>query len=240
MSTIFLIIIAITPGIAVATFIYFKDDREPEPVNLLLLSFLYGTLAFSIAYVLTTQFNRIITLDEKNLKEQAVQAFLLVAFIEEASKFIFVRGFLYRNKNFNEPLDGIVYSVMVGMGFATAENVIYVLSGGGSGGTGLLRMFTAIPSHAMFAVLMGYYLGKAKFTRRKETGYAVIALVVATAFHGVYDYFLFVSFVPGIGVLAFVSLLIAFFLSRKAIHLHQLASPFTSGPSPKNKADSNV
>ncbi len=239
MSIIFLLIIAITPGIAIAIFIYFKDDREPEPINLLLLSFFYGVLGFLIAYGATTLSNNFIALDEKNLEEQAVHAFLLVAFIEESSKFIFVRGVLYRNKNFNEPLDGIVYSVMVGMGFATAENIVYALNGGG--GTAILRMFTAIPAHALFAVLMGYYLGKAKFTHRKEGLYAFVALAVATAFHGVYDYFLFISFVPGMWLLAFLSLLIAFLLSNKAIRHHQLASPFKSDDlAPKNEEKSEV
>ena len=238
MELIFLLIIAIIPGVAIATFIYFKDDREPEPINLLLLSFFYGIIGFLIAYGVTSLLNKVIALNKMSLKEQAIHAFLLVAFIEESSKFIFVRGVLYRNKNFNEPLDGIVYSVMVGMGFATAENVVFALSHGG--GTAILRMFTAIPAHAMFAVLMGYYLGKAKFTRRKEILYAVMALGVATAFHGVYDYFLFISFVPGIWLLAFVSLLSALLLSRKAIRLHQLASPFKSMPSPQNEAESKV
>ncbi|MCK6618664.1 MAG: PrsW family glutamic-type intramembrane protease, partial [Cyclobacteriaceae bacterium] len=83
-------------------------------------------------------------------------AFAVVAFLEELSKFVFIRGILYHNKNFNEPLDGIVYAVMVGMGFATAENMIYVWHGGG--GTAIMRMFSAIPAHALFAILMGYWL----------------------------------------------------------------------------------
>jgi RsiW-degrading membrane proteinase PrsW (M82 family) len=117
-----------------------------------------------------------------------------------------------------------VYAVMVGMGFATAENIIYVWNG--DGGTALIRMFSAIPAHAMFAVLMGYLLGKAKFTHRKELYYSIMALAVATLFHGVYDYFLFISFVPGIWIGSFVSLVVAFILSRKAILVHQQASPF--------------
>jgi hypothetical protein len=54
----------------------------------------------------------------------------------------------------------------------------------------------------------------------------VLALAVATLFHGVYDYFLFISFVPGIWIGSFLSLVIAFILSRKAILVHQHASPF--------------
>jgi RsiW-degrading membrane proteinase PrsW (M82 family) len=113
---------------------------------------------------------------------------------------------------------------MVGMGFATLENVLYVYQYGLA--TGVLRMFTAVPAHATFAILMGFFLGKAKFTHRKVFFYSAIALTVAALFHGSYDYFLFISFVPGIWIGALVSLIIAFQLSRKAIRLHQQISPF--------------
>lgn len=224
MNTVFLIIIALTPGIAIAFFIYLSDKDEPEPIKLILLSFFYGILSLGVDLAAAMPLDRLVHINEKNLEEQAIHAFAIVAFLEEFSKFIFVRGILYRNKNFNEPLDGIVYSVMVGMGFATAENIIYVLQG--EGGTAIIRMLTAIPAHAMFAVLMGYWLGKAKFTHQKEIYYSIVALFVATAFHGVYDYFLFISFIPGIWLWSAASLIVAFFLSRKAILLYQSNSPF--------------
>ncbi|MBX2945509.1 MAG: PrsW family intramembrane metalloprotease [Cyclobacteriaceae bacterium] len=224
MHTFFLVTIALTPGIAIAIYMYTHDKHEPEPIQLLLLSFFYGALSLGVNLAIALPVDSLIHISEKNLTNQAVYAFGVVAFLEEFSKFIFVRGILYRNNNFNEPLDGIVYSVMVGMGFATAENIIYVLQGGG--GTAIVRMFSAIPAHALFAVLMGYWLGKAKFTNTREFYYGTVALVVATLFHGIYDYFLFISFVPGIWVWSFVSLIIAFALARKAVRLHQAASPF--------------
>jgi protease PrsW len=61
-----------------------------------------------------------------------------------------------------------------------------------------------------------------------------VALLVATAFHGAYDYFLFISFVPGIWMGAFVSLIVGLLLSRKAIQLHQQSSPFMSPPPNNN------
>lgn len=72
-----------------------------------------------------------------------------------------IRLFAYRRKAFDEPFDGIVYVVMVGMGFATLENIGYVLQHGM--GTGILRIFLSVPAHATFAILMGDHLGLAKF-----------------------------------------------------------------------------
>jgi len=223
MDIMILLAIALAPGAAIGIYIYLKDHHEREPVGLLMRSFFFGVLSIFVTLLISLVINLFITIDESSLGQQAVHAFLIVALVEEFSKFIFVRGILYNNKHFNEPFDGIVYSVMVGMGFATFENIMYVVEGGI--GTGIMRMFTAVPAHATFAVLMGYFLGKAKFEHRKSY-YSVFALGVATLFHGAYDYCLFISFVPGIVFGALASLVVGIWLSIKAIRIHQLASPF--------------
>ena len=208
MYALILLAIALAPGVAIGVYIYLKDHHEREPIGLLLRAFFFGILSVVVTLLISGIIDQFIT---------------IVALVEEFSKFIFVRGILYNSNHFNEPFDGIVYSVMVSMGFATLENVLYAFEGGM--GTALMRMFTAVPAHATFAVLMGFYLGKAKFEHKK--GYfALHALGVATLFHGAYDYCLFVSWVPGIVLGALLSLIIGIWLSKKAIRIHQLASPF--------------
>jgi RsiW-degrading membrane proteinase PrsW (M82 family) len=73
---------------------------------------------------------------------------------------------------------------------------------------------------------MGYFLGKAKFTHQKQLSYSLLALLVATGFHGAYDYFWFISYHPGIWIGAIISLAVAVYLSAIAIKLHQQSSPF--------------
>lgn len=223
MSILIALALALAPGACIIIYIYLKDKHEKEPIRLLSLSFLFGMLSVLITLLISWPLNALVPINENDLSEQAIHAFFLVALVEEFSKFIYVRGILYRDSNFNEPFDGIVYSVMVGMGFATFENILYVSEGGI--GVALLRMFTAVPAHATFAILMGYYLGKAKFEHRKEF-MAIYGLLAATLFHGLYDYFWFIAFVPGIWFGAIASLVIALVLSRKAIRIHQEASPF--------------
>lgn len=228
MSFLILLAIALAPGMAIGVYIYLKDHHEKEPISLLVKSFFYGILSVFVTLFISSIVDQFVTINALDVSEQAVHAFLLVALVEEFSKFLFIRGILYRNKNFNEPFDGIVYAVMVGMGFATFENLFYVAEGGI--GVALTRMFTAVPAHAAFAVLMGYYLGKAKFEDKKGY-YAFHALGIATLFHGAYDYFLFISFVPGIWLGALASLILGIYLSRKAIAIHQSVSPFRTDKS---------
>ena len=153
MNILILLAFAVAPGVCIATFIYLKDKHEREPIGLLMKSFFYGMGSVVVTLIISVPLDDYIP-KEETLTQQAVHAFIIVALVEELSKYIFVRGILYRDSNFNEPFDGIVYSVMVGMGFATLENVMYVVDGGW--GVAVLRMFTAVPAHAACAVLMGY------------------------------------------------------------------------------------
>ncbi len=228
MELLTLLAISSAPAACIILYIYLKDKHEPEPLSLLAKSFVFGMIAVILTVMISFPLEVFVPTDEEDLTAQAVHAFLLVALVEEFSKFLFVRGVLYNDPHFNEPYDGIVYSVMVGMGFATLENILYVSQGGFE--TALARMFTAVPAHGTFAVLMGYYMGKAKFEQRKGH-LAIVGLLAATVFHGAYDYFWFISFVPGIWIGAIASLAVGIWLSLKAIRIHQDASPFRSGHS---------
>lgn len=234
MNILFLLAFALAPGAAIGLYIYLKDKHEREPIGLLVKSFFMGVLSTIITLLISWPVNELISIDPNSVGQQAIHAFILVALIEEFSKFIFVRWVLYPNANFNEPFDGIVYAVTVSLGFAGFENILYVWNGGFE--VALVRMFTAVPAHATFGALMGYFLGIAKFQHKKEH-YSFYALAVATLFHGAYDYFWFISYVPGIWVGAIASLITGIILSRSAIRIHQQNSPFIASPQSLEKND---
>jgi RsiW-degrading membrane proteinase PrsW (M82 family) len=225
MSYFYLITLALLPGLLIAVYLYLHDKHEPEPLWLVIGTFLLGAVSFLVSLLVAWPVDMLIPLDDHDLTAQAIHAFAVIALIEELSKFLFLRVFIYPNRNFNEPLDGIIYAVMIGMGFATAENVLYVWKGGLD--TAFVRMFSAIPAHAMFSVMMGYWMGRAKFIHAYEARYALMGLFSAVILHGLYDYFLFISFVPGIWIWSFITLAIGILLGKRAIEIHQHASPFT-------------
>jgi RsiW-degrading membrane proteinase PrsW (M82 family) len=220
-----LLLLAIAPVMAIIVYIYFKDKFEKEPIRFLLKNFTLGATASILITALLGGFAAyfIPLTDDKSILHQFIKAFFVVALVEEFSKYIIVRYYAQKNKEFNEPFDGIVYAVMVSMGFAALENILYVFQHGVS--TGITRAFTAVPAHATFAILMGYFMGKAKFSKNKIQ-LNLAGLFVATIFHGAYDFFLFIDFIPGIAIGAFISLIIGITLSNKAIKKHQNSSVF--------------
>mgnify|MGYP005996571969 CR=1 FL=1 len=220
-----LLLLAIAPVTIVVFYIYFKDKFEKEPIGFLFKNFILGaTVSIVITAILGLIAARIIPLtNATSVFQQFLKAFFVVTLVEEFSKYIIVRFYAQRNKEFNEPFDGIVYAVMVSMGFAALENVLYVFQFGVA--TGITRAFTAVPAHATFAILMGYFIGKAEFSENRIK-LNLTGLLVATLFHGAYDFFLFINFIPGISIGAFVSLIIGILLSKKAIKKHQNSSKF--------------
>lgn len=220
-----LFLLAVAPAMVIMVYIYFKDKFEKEPIGFLAKNFFLGaTVSVIITLVLGYLVSALIPVtDGKSVWQMFIKAMVTVALVEEFSKYVIVRYVAQRNKEFNEPFDGIVYAVAVSMGFATLENILYTFQQGYQ--TGLLRAFTAVPAHATFAILMGYYMGKAKFSKNKFQ-LNMLGLLLATLFHGAYDFFLFINFIPGISTGAFVSLFVGIFLANKAIKRHRENSHF--------------
>jgi len=202
--------------------IYYLDEYDKEPLWLLAIAFIFGAMNLHLDVdVLEFLFSYIDA--ENNLLRLGEEA-LSVSITEELLKFLVVILILYPNKNFDEPFDGIVYAVFVGMGFATAENLAFVMQGSAS--LAILRMLSAVPAHFVFAVIMGYYLGKAKTEKKNKVLYLILSLLIPIIFHAFYDYFLFLEHIPGIWVGGFITLLVAFFIAKNSIIEHLKASPF--------------
>ena len=222
-----LLALAIAPSLAIIIFLYQKDKYEKEPIALIAMCFFLGILS-TIPAIIIGKTASLMYPNTGSIGANFIHAFIIVAFVEEAAKFIFLRYYAFPKKDFNEPYDGILYSVMVSLGFATLENILYVMNGGYE--VAISRIFTAVPAHASFAVIMGYYAGKAKFqkNKKKRTLLFCKGLFAVTLFHGAYDFFLFIDHIPNIYIGAFVSLLTVVYLSNKAIKAHIEQSPFKS------------
>lgn len=178
---------AIAPGVALLAYFYLKDRYDTEPIHLVMKLFLGGALLVFVAMVL--QRGATLLWGDSDW----VQAFVVSGSIEEMLKWLLLYAFIFSHSAFDEPYDGIVYSVSVSLGFATLENVFYVLLNHSSFNAVLFRAFLPVSGHALFGVMMGYYLGIAKFTLNKSYTYALYiaySILLPVFLHGLFDYIL--------------------------------------------------
>ncbi|MEG0259024.1 MAG: glutamic-type intramembrane protease PrsW [Lysinibacillus sp.] len=178
---IILLSAAIAPGLALLSYFYLRNQMETEPRRTLLQTFLYGViLTFPIMflqYVLT---------EEGVFQYAFMQDVLFTGVIEEFFKWFVLLIAIYNHVEFDDPYDGILYGASISLGFATVENVLYLLSFGLD--TAFMRALLPVSSHALFGVVMGYYFGKAKFlVMYKTKEMIVLALVAPILLHIFYN-----------------------------------------------------
>ncbi len=188
-----LIALALAPGLAITFYIYYQDKYDREPLKFLVISFLLGMIAVLPVYLIESYFVPKLGkwMEINPILYHFLLSFLVIACTEEGMKYLSTRLYAYRKTEFNEPFDGITYCVIVSMGFATLENLFYVLQNGYL--TGIMRMFLSVPAHASFGVLMGYHLGLAKIDRPRQWTHKFRALLFPVVLHGIFDFFLFLQ-----------------------------------------------
>jgi len=206
-----LLFISVLPVIIILIYIYYKDKYEKEPLGLLLKAFLGGILSAVATLLLFLPFNDFGMEADNIVAGALIKAFGWAAVPEEALKFVFLYWIIWKNHNFNEYYDGIVYAVSVSLGFACLENVLYVTQHGIT--VGITRAFLSVPAHALFGVAMGYYLSLARFTHTNTSLNLFKSLFYAILLHGIYDFLIFLfADSAGYSPLLSLALVIVFFI----------------------------
>ncbi|HEY9593095.1 MAG TPA: PrsW family glutamic-type intramembrane protease [Spirochaetia bacterium] len=187
MYTTILWIVSAAPAVVFLLLIMRMDREEPEPLSLVVRVIGLGAVAAIVASFVERMLGVIPLFHARGLGGAAASAFLQVAPVEELAKLAVVLLFVWRNPNFNEENDGIVYVGASAIGFALLENVGYVFQNGID--TGIVRAFTAVPLHVFTAVIMGLNVGRARFAPEgpRRTGLIVLGFLIAWAVHGAYD-----------------------------------------------------
>lgn len=186
-----LLLLAVSPVILIALYIYYRDKYEKEPLGLLLLSLLLGCIVPIPVIVVETFLSNIKPAfqGEKSAYFDAFyNAFFVAGFTEELFKFLALFILIWSNKNFNEKFDGIIYAVFISLGFAAVENVFYVFNYGEN--TGYVRALISVPGHALFGVTMGFYFGLAKFYTTDRNRLLLKSFFFPIILHGIFDFIL--------------------------------------------------
>ncbi len=174
---------AIAPGIALLTYLYLRDRYDAEPIYMVARMFVLGILV--VVPIMVIQRGLEISLGDHSV----LFAYVESAGVEEFLKWFILYHVIYNHTEFDEPYDGIVYASSISLGFATLENVLYAIYSPATFGTMLMRALLPVSGHALFGIMMGYYLGKAKFAPKKQSFYFLaISLALPVLLHGTYDW----------------------------------------------------
>ncbi len=164
-----LFILGYAPALFIMWYVYHKDRIEPEPKIYVVLTFLFASLiSTSLAMLL-----------EKPLS--GIYVFIFAPFIEEFTKMLALL-IPYRRKMFDGVMDGVVYGVAAGLGFASFENLVYGLSYGY--GTALIRAFLTPVAHSAFTSITGVGFG---LKSEGKTSSILPYFVLASLFHLVWN-----------------------------------------------------
>jgi RsiW-degrading membrane proteinase PrsW (M82 family) len=206
----FIVSIAFAPALFWFWF-FARRDRNPEPAQLLLRTFAWGAVMVLPAAILEVSLESVI----------GTLAFFMVGPIEELAKFVAARN-IARNKAFDEPVDGLIYATAAALGFATLENVLYMIQFGAN--VILVRGPLSTLGHILFAMPWGYAMAYKRF----RGGRWVLrrGLALGAMLHGLFNLFLMAGSTEGLEwlLLPFVPLLIVMWRLSNRYYTHARAN----------------
>jgi len=220
-----LLILAILPGLVISYVMFRLDKYEREPFGALVFCFVLGAaMTMPAVWAERWAFHREGLQSDYSIGQVLWLSFGAVALNEEVLKFGAMRLLIFPRRFFNEPIDGIVYAVLIAMGFATLENLLYADRFGLP--TVVLRTFTAVPAHLAFAIVQGYYFGLARFNPKGRARLLAKGFFLAVALHGAYDVLILQHWFDWLFVLATIALYLVLYYVSRMVKEHLSNSPF--------------
>jgi RsiW-degrading membrane proteinase PrsW (M82 family) len=164
------------PGLIWLLMFLYRDRKHPEPKKMIGKVFLWGAavtiLALGVEAVGFKEFG----------DNSILYIFLVVAPAEEILKWLVFKLRVERNKNYDEPIDAMIYMITIGLGFATVENIILIINATGNPlDIIVMRFLSATLLHALASGTVGYFIGSKKPV--------VFGLILAIIGHATYNYF---------------------------------------------------
>ena len=210
----------------ICVFVYLRDRARPEKPRHLALTFLLGAAFALPAWLIEGQLDDLGYQNSTEFLPYTLYMFLGVALVEELCKLLPVLVYPFRQAFFDEPLDGMVYCVFAAMGFATVETVLFstILDWQGM----FAKATLAVPAHAAFAMLAGYFLGRARRRpdRNVRNGLVLAALTWTTLAHGLYDWLVFNPYAEELRLAAVAVLIVTWAVALR------LTAKHARGPEP--------
>ncbi|MEC9488568.1 MAG: PrsW family intramembrane metalloprotease [Halanaerobium sp.] len=204
MQLLVLTLISLLPGIFWLWYFYRQDSIKPEPFPSVIKSFLWGMIVVIPVGIIEAPFSAYID-TPSNIYQLFFLSFIIVGLTEEFFKAIVVYLGPFRGEEFDEPVDGIIYAIAAALGFAVLENLMYGILFGRE--VGLIRGVITTLAHASFSGFFGYFLGQARVRGGNGFSFFLKGWIVASFFHGLYDFLV----IGGLAPFGLVILMVAAF-----------------------------
>ena len=166
-----------------------EDNKHPEPKRLIALSFLFGACAVPLA----VPFEKLIDLGGFS----PLIVLILWAFVEEALKYLAAFAGGMHTQAEDEPIDAMIYLVTAAIGFAAAENVLFLLHPLANGEmfttlvTGNIRFIGTTLLHVLSSATVGAFVAFSFYKRKKyRIEHMLYGIILATALHALFNFFI--------------------------------------------------
>ena len=197
--------------------VWVKRDKYRYPQ--MISSFILGMISIVVVMLFMYIADQYYLNAFRNLRREIFYSFVVLGLGSELGKFIILRYHNFNKSSFNGPLDGIVYSVMISMGFAFIGNVLYFLLPYYTD-IDFLYAVTVVFANLFFAVILGFFVGIAK-TRENKFVDSMTGLLAASFFHALYNFCFITEDLRLLGFLGIGAFIIVIMLYYKAYEMNQ-------------------
>jgi RsiW-degrading membrane proteinase PrsW (M82 family) len=193
-----LIIFAFLPSFIWLLF-FLRKDIHPESKEMILKIFLYGVLIPIPTIFISKGFQELVHYTTKIFPPFIIlflEVFIGTALIEEFMKYLVFREKVSPSAEFDEPIDAIIYMIIIALGFAAFENFLVLLGLDflslslflkNAFLLSLFRFVSAIFLHALTSGIFGYFLALSSIKQKNKGILLIKGLTLATLLHGFYN-----------------------------------------------------
>lgn len=197
--------------------VWVKRDKYRYPQ--LISSFVLGMISIVVVLLFMYVADQYYLNAFRNLRREIFYSFVVMGLGSELGKFVILRYHNFNKSSFNGPLDGIVYSVMISMGFAFIGNILYFILPYYTD-IDFLYAVTVVFANLFFAVIMGFFVGIAK-TRENKFVDSMTGLLAASFFHALFNFCFITEDLRLLGFFGIGAFIIVIMLYYKAYEMNQ-------------------
>ncbi len=199
---------------------YLKFKFRIRNYRNIILALILGILS-SLVLIFSYEFFKLFNLHNvSNIRRTIFFAFVITAFSSELGKFLVLFYGFFKKKEFFGPIESIIYSLFISMGFTLTTSILYV-AGFISPLNNLLFLYIYGISNLVFAILLGFFVGLGK-SRKNNLIDSMTGLFASTFFHGVLNFCILTKDYKLLLLVGIASVIISVVLIIKSLDYKQI------------------